>query len=82
MTGRSPRQGASVTLDDGTIAAARVGLTAVNADPAALAEVSAALVGQAPTEDVFAEAGERAAAGLRAGHRHARQRGVQAAPRR
>jgi len=54
--------GASVTLDDGTIAAARVGLTAVNADPAALAEVSAALVGQAPTEDVFAEAGERAAA--------------------
>src|SRR6476619_1738964 len=54
--------GASVTLDAGTIAAARVGLTAVNADPAALAEVSAALVGQAPTEDVFAEAGERAAA--------------------
>jgi carbon-monoxide dehydrogenase medium subunit len=54
--------GASVTVDDGTIAAARVGLTAVNADPAALAEVSAALVGQAPTEDVFAEAGERAAA--------------------
>src|SRR6476660_8445608 len=36
--------GASVTLDDGTIAAARAGLTAVNADPAALAEVSAALV--------------------------------------
>ena len=54
--------GASATVDDGTIAAARVGLTAVNADPAALAEVSAALVGQAPTEDVFAEAGERAAA--------------------
>jgi carbon-monoxide dehydrogenase medium subunit len=54
--------GASVTLDDGTIAAARAGLTAVNADPAALAEVSAALVGQAPTEDAFAEAGRRAAA--------------------
>src|SRR4029077_7006632 len=67
--------GASVTLDDGTIAAARVGLTAVNADAAApvglpagtadaaaLAEVSAALVGQAPTEDAFAEAGRRAAA--------------------
>ena len=53
--------GASVTLDDGAIASARVGLTAVNPDPAALAEVSASLVGQPATEEVFAEAGRRAA---------------------
>ena len=54
--------GAAVTLDDGSIAAARVGLTAVNADPADLAAVSEVLVGEAPTEEVFAEAGRRAAA--------------------
>jgi carbon-monoxide dehydrogenase medium subunit len=54
--------GASVTLDDGTIAAARVGLTAVNADRGELAQVSDILVGQAPTEDLFADAGRRAAA--------------------
>ena len=38
--------GAAVTLDDGTISAARVGLTAVNADAAGLASVSEALVGK------------------------------------
>jgi aerobic carbon-monoxide dehydrogenase medium subunit len=53
--------GASLTLDGDTIAAARVGLTAVNSDRAALAEVPDALVGQPATEEVFAEAGRRAA---------------------
>jgi len=58
--------GASLTLagtdKEAAIAAARVGLTAVNADPAALAELSASLVGQPATDEVFAEAGRRAAA--------------------
>ena len=49
--------GAALTLDGGSIAAARVGLTAVNPDAAALAEISAALA--AATEEVFAEAGRR-----------------------
>ena len=56
--------GASLTLDgrEGTeIAAARVGLTAVSPDAAALAELSAALVGQPATEEVYADAGRRAA---------------------
>jgi carbon-monoxide dehydrogenase medium subunit len=54
--------GAAVTLDGPAIAAARVRLTAVNPDPAALAELSAALVGRPATDEVFAEAGRRAAA--------------------
>ena len=37
--------GAALTLDGDSVAAARVGLTAVNPDAAALAEISAALVG-------------------------------------
>ncbi|WP_204804431.1 FAD binding domain-containing protein [Mycobacterium riyadhense] len=53
--------GAAITLDDGAIAAARVGLTAVNPDPTALAEISAGLVGRPATEDIFAEAGRLAA---------------------
>jgi aerobic carbon-monoxide dehydrogenase medium subunit len=53
--------GAAVTLDGGAIAAARVGLTAVNSDAAALAALSDALVGKQPTEEVFAEAGAAAA---------------------
>ena len=53
--------GAAVTLDGAAIAAARVGLTAVNADRDALAEVSAALAGQPATDQVFADAGRRAA---------------------
>ena len=53
--------GAAITLDGGAIAAARVGLTAVNPDAAALAELSAALVGEPATEEVFAEAGRLAA---------------------
>ncbi len=57
--------GSSLTLDgkdgEAAIAAVRVGLTAVNPDAAALAELSAALVGQPATEEVFADAGRRAA---------------------
>lgn len=53
--------GAAVTLDDDGIAAARVGLTAVNADAAGLVAVSQALVGRPPTEEVFADAGRLAA---------------------
>lgn len=52
--------GACVTLDGDAIAAARVGLTAVHPDRAALAELSEWLVGQSATEEVFAEAGRRA----------------------
>ncbi|MCV7103512.1 FAD binding domain-containing protein [Mycobacterium palustre] len=54
--------GASLTLDGDAIAAARVGLTAVNPDPDALAELAATLVGRPATEETFAEAGRRAAA--------------------
>jgi carbon-monoxide dehydrogenase medium subunit len=53
--------GAAVTLDGDAIAAARVGLTAVNPEAAALAALSEALVGKPATEEVFAEAGARAA---------------------
>lgn len=53
--------GAAITLDRDTIAAARVGLTAVNPDPAALAELSAGMVGRPATEEVFADAARRAA---------------------
>jgi aerobic carbon-monoxide dehydrogenase medium subunit len=58
--------GASLTLagkeKEAAIAAARVGLTAVNPDPAALAELAAALVGRPANDETFAEAGRRAAA--------------------
>ncbi|GAB3023047.1 FAD binding domain-containing protein [Mycobacterium bourgelatii] len=53
--------GASLTLDGDSIAAARVGLTAVNPDRTALVELGESLVGQPVTEEVFAEAGRRAA---------------------
>jgi carbon-monoxide dehydrogenase medium subunit len=53
--------GAAVTLADGAIAAARIGLTAVNADATALAAVSESLVGRPATEEVFADAGRAAA---------------------
>jgi carbon-monoxide dehydrogenase medium subunit len=52
--------GAAVTLDNGSIAAARVGLTAVNPDAEALAAVSEALVGKPAVEETFAEAGRGA----------------------
>jgi aerobic carbon-monoxide dehydrogenase medium subunit len=53
--------GSAVTLDGDQIAAARVGLTAVNADSEALAAITDALVGSPPTEETFAEAGRLAA---------------------
>ncbi|TVS86653.1 FAD binding domain-containing protein [Mycobacterium helveticum] len=53
--------GAAVTLDGPTIATARVGLTAVNPDHDALAELGASLAGRPATEETFAEAGRRAA---------------------
>ena len=45
-----------MTLDGDQITAARVGLTAVNADSEALGAVTEALVGSPPTEETFAEA--------------------------
>ncbi|MFE6922242.1 FAD binding domain-containing protein [Nocardia sp. NPDC057663] len=54
--------GATVTLHGGTIAAARIGLTAVDPDPAALASSVDVLLGESPTEEVFSEAGRRASA--------------------
>ena len=42
--------GAAVTLDGDTITAARVGLTAVNADPAGLASLAESLAGRAASE--------------------------------
>ena len=72
--------GAAVTLDGDQIAAARVGLTAVNAVAEGLAAVRDALIGAPPTEETFAEAGRLAAAGLRTRHRSARHRRLQAAP--
>ncbi len=53
--------GAAVTLDGDTLAAARLGLTAVNTDEAALAAVGAGLAGRPATEETFAEAGRGAA---------------------
>ncbi len=53
--------GATVTLDGPTIAAARVGLTAVNPDSGALAELAAELVGRPATDETFVEAGRSAA---------------------
>ncbi|NKZ14812.1 xanthine dehydrogenase family protein subunit M [Mycolicibacterium septicum DSM 44393] len=53
--------GAQVTLDNGSIAAARVGLTAVNADWDALRALSDSLVGKPAVEETFADAGAAAA---------------------
>lgn len=53
--------GATATLDGDAIAAARVGLTALNPDAEALAAVGQALVGRPATEETFADAGRRAA---------------------
>jgi carbon-monoxide dehydrogenase medium subunit len=56
--------GAAVWLDGaGLIADARVGLAAVGPNTAGIPEVSAALRGHPPTDEVFAEAGRLAAAG-------------------
>jgi carbon-monoxide dehydrogenase medium subunit len=56
--------GAAVTLDGErhTIVAARVGLTAVNQDPAALLALADALAGKPATEETLLEAGRLAAA--------------------
>ncbi|WP_431971971.1 FAD binding domain-containing protein [Nocardia sp. bgisy134] len=54
--------GATVTVHGGTIAAARIGLTAVNPDPSAVTAAADALVGQPHTEEVFAEAGRQVSA--------------------
>ncbi|MGV0654467.1 xanthine dehydrogenase family protein subunit M [Mycolicibacterium thermoresistibile] len=53
--------GAAVTLDGQTVTATRIGLTAVNPDAAALAEISRRLTGRPATEETFAEAGRLAA---------------------
>ncbi len=53
--------GASLTLDGAAIAAARLGLTAVNVDREALAKVAASLAGQPATDEVFADAPRRPA---------------------
>ena len=53
--------GAAVTLDGDHIVAARVGLTAVNADAARLAAVGQSLTGRPATDEVLADAGQSAA---------------------
>jgi aerobic carbon-monoxide dehydrogenase medium subunit len=53
--------GAAVTLNADTIVAARLGLTAVNTDAAALAAVGDGLAGRPATEETFAQAGRDAA---------------------
>ncbi len=53
--------GAAVWLDGGVISDARVGLAAVGPNTAGLPEISEALRGQAPSEEVYARAGEIAA---------------------
>ena len=54
--------GAAVWLDGGVIADARVGLAAVGPNTTSLPAISAALRGQAPSEDLYAQAGALAAA--------------------
>ena len=49
--------GAQVTLDGDSIVAARIGLTAVNADADALRALSSSLVGRPADEETFAAAG-------------------------
>jgi len=53
--------GAAVWMDHGLIADARVGLAAVGPDTAGLPAVSELLVGQTPSEDLYAQAGDIAA---------------------
>jgi aerobic carbon-monoxide dehydrogenase medium subunit len=54
--------GACVTIEGGVIAAARVGLTAVNPDATGLGEVAAGLVGNSPGDELYAQAGRLASA--------------------
>jgi len=53
--------GAAVWMDDGGIVDARVGLAAVGPNTAGLPAISEALRGQAPSEELYARAGELAA---------------------
>jgi carbon-monoxide dehydrogenase medium subunit len=53
--------GAAVWLDDGMITDARVGLAAVGPNTTGIPEISQALRGRAPSEDLYAEAGAIAA---------------------
>jgi aerobic carbon-monoxide dehydrogenase medium subunit len=53
--------GAAVWMDGGVIADARVGLAAVGPNTTGLPAISAALRGQAPSEDLYAQAGALAA---------------------
>ena len=53
--------GACATLDGDTITAARVGLTAVNADDGALAALAESLAGKPATEETYVQAGRQAA---------------------
>lgn len=55
--------GAAVWMDGSTIADARVGLAAVGPNTTGLPEISAALRGQQPSEELYARAGELAAQG-------------------
>jgi carbon-monoxide dehydrogenase medium subunit len=55
--------GAAVWMDGATIADARVGLAAVGPNTTGLPEISAALRGQQPSEELYATAGELAAQG-------------------
>ncbi|TSD46446.1 xanthine dehydrogenase family protein subunit M [Rhodococcus sp. KBS0724] len=52
--------GTSVWMAGSAIAGARLGLTAVNSDPQALAAISEYLEGKAPSEEVYRRAGEMA----------------------
>lgn len=54
--------GAAVWMDGGVITDARVGLAAVGPNTTGLPAISAALRGQAPSEELYAQAGELAAA--------------------
>jgi carbon-monoxide dehydrogenase medium subunit len=55
--------GAAVRMEGGVIADARVGLAAVGPNTTGMPAISAALRGQAPSEDVYAQAGALAAQG-------------------
>ena len=73
--------GAAVVVDGDTIAHARIGLTAVDPDRAAVAAIGEFLAGKPTTEETYVEAGRMAVAGLRPADRHARQHRVQTSPR-
>ena len=65
-------------MDGGVITDARVGLAAVGPNTTGIPAISEALRGQAPSEELYAQAGAIAADSCTPGHRHARQRRVQA----